>query len=315
MKFGWHLFIFCLYLFLVPRWFLSIMSLLHIYMILSCRAVSFSLSMLMRGALQKRLHNWYVQIAWGPPVHLPTLRFCVYGSLWSLSVGQTQPIEHYLAMHLITWSAFPTIWYEMHLTFICFLGWLEHQLINWGWKCSSHPKIKPSTDLDGFFMCFLNPIRISNWGWNWFFLLSESSGDYGWIARTCWKWKGGRWGLAGPQQNSLIIQRTFQIRLGLFLRLGSSNFGFVVIEFHFDKNMELTKKLHFQISDFDIFWGLFFKSGSTFPSTSALPQAAITVIPMSRSLANVSKQLQTWQMLGALSNWEELGIIAWKMAA
>ena len=40
--------------------------------------------------------------------------------------------------------------------------------------------------------------------------------------------------------NPLIIQRTFQIRLGLFLRLGSSNFGFVVIEFQFDKNMELT---------------------------------------------------------------------------
>ena len=143
-------------------------------------------------------------------VHLPTLRFCVYGSLWSLSVGQTQPIEHYLAMHLITWSAFPTIWYEMHLTFICFLGWLEHQLINWGWKRSSHPKIKSSTDLDGFFMCFFwTPLRsatgdgIDFFSWvNLRVSMLMVSGDYGWIARTCWKWKGGQWGLAGPQQST-----------------------------------------------------------------------------------------------------------------
>lgn len=153
------------------------------------------------------------------------------------------------------------------------------------------------------------------WGCQYVSMLMVS-GDYGWIARTCWKWKGGRWGLAGPQQ-STDNSTNISDKTSFFLRLDSSNFGFVVIEFQFDKNMELTKSCTFRFR-ISISFGSFFLKRLHFPVHERVTAGGHH---------GDSYESQLGQRLQAATDladarrgveqrpFKKLGIIPWKMAA
>ena len=93
------------------------------------------------------------------------------------------------------------------------------------------------------------------------------------------------------RENTMILFNTVQ-----------SNFKQIFYEllYHYTSSyVQSSLSLYIRFRFLASFWHL---SGIFPPKRSGLlvlgSQAAITVIPMSRSLANVSKQLQTWQMLG-----------------